>query len=33
MPRFGETKIVKEIFYAPKKPINIWDFSVDDNKN
>ena len=30
MLRFGETKIVKEKFYAAKKPINIWDVNVDN---
>ena len=25
MLRFGETKVVKEKFYAAEKPINIWD--------
>ena len=29
MLKFGETKIVKEKFYASKKPLNIWDVNVD----
>ena len=29
--RFGETKVVKEKFYAAKKKtINIWDVNIDD---
>ena len=28
--RFGETKLAKEKFYAPKKPIKIWDVN-DEN--
>ena len=30
MLRFGETKIAKEMFYAAKKPIKIWDVNVDN---
>ena len=30
MLRFGETKIVKESFFAGKKLINIWDVNVDN---
>ena len=30
MLKFGETKIVKEKFYASKKPLNIWDVNVDE---
>ena len=30
MLRFGEGEIVKEKFYASKKPIKIWDVNVDD---
>ena len=30
MLRFGETKISKEKFYAAKKPIKLWDVSVDN---
>ena len=30
MLRFGETKIAKEKFYGAKKPLNIWDFNVDN---
>ena len=30
MLRFGETKIVKDKFYAAKKPINTWDVNVDN---
>ena len=30
MLRFGETKIVKENFFAGKKLINIWDVNVDN---
>ena len=30
MLQFGETKVAKEKFYAPNKPINIWDVSIDN---
>ena len=30
MLRFGQTKIAKEIFYAAKKPIEMWDVNVDN---
>ena len=30
MLRFDKTKVVKEIFYAAKKPVNIWDVNVDN---
>ena len=28
--RFGETKIVKETFYAAKRPVKTWDINVDN---
>ena len=28
MVRFGEKEIVKEKFYAAKKPMKIWDVNV-----
>ena len=28
--RFGETKIVKETFYAAKRPEKTWDINVDN---
>ena len=30
MFRFGKTKVTKEIFYAAKKPIKIWDVYVNN---
>ena len=30
MVSFGEKEIAKEKFYAAKKPINIWDVTVDN---
>ena len=30
MLRFGEKEIVKERFYASKKPIKVWNVNVDD---
>ena len=30
MLRFGETKVTKEKFYGPRKPINIWNGIVDN---
>ena len=30
MVRFGEKEILKEKFYAVKKPIKIWDVNVDN---
>ena len=30
MLRFGETKVIKENFYAAKKPIKIWDVDVEN---
>ena len=30
MLRFGEQQIVKEKFYASKKPIKIWGVNVDN---
>ena len=30
MLSFGETKVTKEKFYAPKKPIKIWHVHVDN---
>ena len=30
MLKLGETKIVKEKFYAAQKPIKIWDANVDN---
>ena len=30
MLRFGETKVTKEKFYAPKKPIKICNVNVDN---
>ena len=30
MCRFGETKVTKEIFYAAKKPMKIWDVYVNN---
>ena len=30
MLRFGERKIAKEKFYASKKPIKLWDVSVNN---
>ena len=30
MLRFRETKIAREKFYAPKKPIKMWDVNVDN---
>ena len=30
MLRFGETKVAKEKFYGPRKPINIWNGIVDN---
>ena len=30
MLRFGEAKIAKEKFYAPKKTINTWDVNIDN---
>ena len=30
MLRFREGEIVKEKFYASKKPIKIWDVNVDN---
>ena len=30
MFRFSKTKIAKETFYGVEKPINIWDFNVDN---
>ena len=30
MLRFGEAKVAKEIYYAAKKPINIWNVNVDN---
>ena len=29
MMKFRKTEIAKENFYAPKKPIEIWDVNVD----
>ena len=29
MLRFGETKVTKKKFYAAKKPIKIWDDTVN----
>ena len=28
--RIGETKIVKETFYAAKRPVKTWDINVDN---
>ena len=28
MLRFGETKVIKEKFYAPQKTIKRWDVNV-----
>ena len=30
MVKFGNTEIIKETFYAAKKPIEIWDVNVDN---
>ena len=30
MLRFGDTKIVKEMFHAAKTPIKVWDVNVDN---
>ena len=30
MLRFGETRVVKEKFYAAKKTINILDVNIDN---
>ena len=30
MMSFGETKVIKEMFYPSKKPIKILDFNVDN---
>ena len=30
MVKFGMTEITKEKFHAAKKPINIWDVSIDN---
>ena len=30
MVKFGKTEIIKEMFYAAKKPIEIWDVNVDN---
>ena len=30
MVRFGEKEMLKEKFYAVKKPIKIWDVNVDN---
>ena len=30
MLRFGETKVIKETFYATKEPLEIWDVNVDN---
>ena len=28
--KFGKAEIAKETIYAPKKPIKIWDFNVEN---
>ena len=28
--RFGEKEITKEMFYAAKRPMKIWDVNVDN---
>ena len=30
MLKFGENEIAKENFYAPKRPMKIWDVNVDN---
>ena len=30
MLKFGEKEIVKEKFYASKKPVKIWNVNVDN---
>ena len=30
MVKFGKTEIAKELFYAAKKPMQIWDANVDN---
>ena len=30
MMRFGETKVPKEKFYSAKKPVDIWNFVVNN---
>ena len=30
MVRFGDREIVKEKFYAGKRPVKIWDVNIDN---
>ena len=30
MDKFGKTEIAREMFYAAKRPRQIWDFNVDN---